>query len=69
MMKIGQEVKARFLTLPTQCGQGKKVLEDIYPIRSGIITYIHPRNRFVCVTTHTGGGDVTETFRLCEVMA
>lgn len=66
-MKIGQKVKARFQTLPAQCERGQKSQEDVYPMRSGIITYIHPQNRFACVTVHTGGGDVTEAFKPWEV--
>lgn len=66
-MKIGQAVKVRFQTLPTQCERGKKSQDDVYPVRSGIITYIHPQNCFVCVTLHTGGGDITEAFKPWEV--
>lgn len=66
-IEIGQEAKARFQTLPALCERGKKSQDDVYPVRSGIITYIHPQNRFACVTTHTGGGDITEAFKPWEV--
>lgn len=67
-MKLGQQVKARFITIPKTVEGRSRSIDDVCPIRSGTVTYIHPQKRFVCVTTHTGGGDVTETFRLCEVM-
>lgn len=63
-MNLGQEVKARFLTIPKD-GTGRK---ETCEIRKGRVTYIHPGGRFVCVTTKILGGDVTEAFQLSEVI-
>lgn len=68
-LKIGQTVKARFITIPQTVEGRSRAFEDICPIRGGTVTYIHPHNRFVCVTTHTGGGDITEAFKPWEVGA
>lgn len=68
-LKIGQTVKARFITIPQTVEGRKRTIDDTCPIRDGVITYIHPQNRFVCVTLHTGGGDITEAFKPWEVSA
>lgn len=67
-MKLGQVVRARFKSIPSQL-EGKHPTKDqTYPIRLGEVVYIHPKGRFVCVRTETAGGAITETFRPCEVM-
>lgn len=67
-MEIGQAVKARFLTLPSPYMDDKKNTRKDFPIRAGVVTFVHPKNRFVCVTTRAGGLDVTEAFSPLEVI-
>lgn len=68
-MTIGQQVKARFQTIPALAEESHPNKDKIYPIRGGEIVYIHPKGRFGTVRTSVAGGEVTETFRPCEVMA
>lgn len=68
-MTIGQTVEARFKTIPNLLKSKSTADEETYPIRTGKIVYIHPKGRFVTVTTKTPGGDVTETFRPGEIRA
>ena len=68
-MTIGQTVNARFKTIPNLLKSKSTADEETYPIRTGKIVYIHPKGRFVTVTTKTLGGDVTENFLPGEVRA
>lgn len=68
-MKIGQTVEAKFKTLPVERAKREQYSAEMCPIRRGWVAWIHPRGRFIAVTTHTKGGDVTETFRRGEVRA
>ena len=68
-MKIGQTVEAKFKTLPVERARSERSSVELCPIRRGWVVWIHPRGRFIAVTTHTLGGDVTETFQRGEVRA
>lgn len=68
-MKIGQTVEAKFKTLPVERAKSERSSVELYPIRRGRVAWIHPRGRFIAVTTHTKGGDVTENFLPGEVRA
>ena len=67
-MTIGQTVSARFKTIPNLLKSKSTADEETYPIRTGEIIYIHPKDRFISVRTETAGGPVVENFRLCEVV-
>lgn len=67
-MKIGQVVRARFQSIPSQLERQHPTYEQLYPFRRGEVVYIHPKGRFVSVRTETAGGPVVEDFRLCEVV-
>lgn len=66
-MTVGQQVRARFRTVPVLVEQGRQSDENLYPFRQGTVVWIHPKGRFIAVQTHTAGGDWTETFRPWEV--
>lgn len=66
-MKIWQTVEAKFKTLPVERAKSEQSSVELCPIRTGRVTWVHPRGRFISVTTTTLGGDVTETFRPGEV--
>ena len=68
-MTIGQAVKARFETIQSLPGNGHPTKDQLYPIRTGEVVFIHPKGRFVTVRTHTKGGDISENFLPSEVMA
>ena len=68
-MKIGQTVDAKFKTLPVERAKSERSSVELCPLRRGQVAWIHPRGRFITVTTRTKGGDVTETFRCGEVRA
>ena len=68
-MKIGQTVEAKFKTLPVEGAEWEWAGVELRPIRRGRVAWIHPRGRFITVTTHTKGGDVTENFLPREVRA
>ncbi len=68
-MTIGQQVQARFKTIPALAEESHPNKDKIYPIRGGEIVYIHPKGRFIVVRTRVAGGEVAEAFRPCEVMA
>lgn len=67
-MEIGQTVKARFKTIPSLLKGKSTADEETYPVRTGTVVYIHPKGRFAAVRIHTPRGDITETFRLDEVI-
>lgn len=67
-MKLGQVVRARFKSIPSQLERKHPTYEQLYPFRRGQVIYIHPKGRFVSVRTETAGGPVVENFRLCEVV-
>ena len=67
-MKLGQVIRARFQSIPSQFEGQHPTKEQTYPIRRGEVVYIHPKGRFISVRTETAGGTITETFRPCEVM-
>ena len=68
-MKIGQTVEAQFKTLPVERAKSEQSSVELCPIRRGRVTWIHPKGRFITVTTKTLGGDVTENFLPEEVRA
>lgn len=68
-MKIGQTVRAKFKTLPVEREKSEQSSVELCPLRRGWVAWVHPRGRFIAVTTHTKGGDVTETFQRGEVRA
>lgn len=67
-MKLGQVVRARFKSIPSQLERQHPTYEQLYPFRRGEVIYIHPKGRFVSVRVETAGGPVVENFRLCEVV-
>lgn len=68
-MKTGQTVEAKFKTLPVERAKSEQSSVELCPMRTGRVTWIHPKGRFIAVTTHTKGGDVTENFLPGEVRA
>ena len=68
-MKIGQTVEARFKTLPVERAKRERSSAEMCPLRRGQVAWVHPRGRFITVTTRTKGGDVTENFLPGEVRA
>lgn len=66
-MTVGQKVRARFITFSTLADEPRPKKDKIYPIRDGVVTYIHPRGRFLLVQAHARGGDIVESFRPDEV--
>lgn len=67
-LELGQAVRARFQTLPSIGEPTRKTKEESCPVRDGTATFVHPQNRFACVTTYTSRGPITECFRPNEVM-
>lgn len=68
-MKIGQTVEAKFKTLPVERAKSEQSSVELCPVRLGRVAWVHPRGRFITVTTRTKGGDVTENFSPGEVRA
>lgn len=68
-MKIGQTVEAKFKTLPVERAKSEQSSVELCPLRRGRVAWIHPRGRFITVTTQTKGGHVTENFLPGEVRA
>lgn len=68
-MKIGQTVRAKFKTLPVERAKSERSSVEMCPMRTGRVTWVHHKGRFITVTTKTLGGDVTETFLPGEVRA
>lgn len=68
-MKIGQTVEAKFKTLPVERARSERSSVELCPIRRGWVAWVHPKGRFITVTTKTLGGDVTENFLPEEVRA
>lgn len=66
-MTVGQKVWARFTTFSALAEHERPKKDELYPIRDGEITYIHPRGRFLLVQTRTPGGNIVESFRPDEV--
>lgn len=66
-MTVGQKVRARFTTFSALAEHERPKKNELYPIRDGVVTYIHPRGRFLLVQTHARGGDIVESFRPDEV--
>ena len=67
-MKLGQVVRARFQSIPSQLERQHPTYEQLYPFLRGEAIYIHPKGRFVSGRAETAGGPVVENFRLCEVV-
>ena len=42
--------------------------EKLYPIRTGVVTYIHPQRRYVTVAIMVNGKEIKESFRPEEVL-
>ena len=68
-MKIGQTVRAKFRTRPVERAKSEQSSVELCPMRAGRVTWVHPKGRFITVTTRTKGGDVTENFLPGEVRA
>lgn len=68
-MKIGQTVEAKFKTLPVERAKSEQSSVELCPVRRGRVEWVHPRGRFITVTTRTKGWDVTENFLPGEVRA
>lgn len=68
-MKIGQAVEAKFKTLPVERAKNEQSSVELCPMRTGRVTWVHPKGRFITVTTKTLGGYVTENFLPGEVRA
>lgn len=43
--------------------------EKLYPLRTGVVTYIHPQRRYVTVAIMVDGKEIKESFRPEEVLA
>lgn len=67
-MKVGDKVRAQFITVPEEF-PGKARGEKMYPIRAGVVTYIHPQRRYVTVAIMVDGKEIKESFRPEEVLA
>lgn len=63
-LRVGQKVLATFLTLSTDPLTDHKTL---HPTRRGVITYVHPQNRYVRVRSEERGGAIYECFKPWEV--
>lgn len=61
-------VRAQFMTVPEEF-PGKARGEKLYPLRTGVVTYIHPQRRYVTVAIMVDGKEIKESFRLEEVLA
>lgn len=61
-------VRAQFITVPEEF-PGKARGEKLYPIRTGVVTYIHPQRRYVTVAIMVDGKEIKESFRPEEVLA
>ncbi len=68
-MKIGDKVKARFLTIPENFPGSGQPFEVMFPIRNATVVYIHPKGRYIVAATEVDGNEVRETFRPGEVLA
>ena len=66
-MTVGQKVRARFTTFSALAEHERPKKDELYPIRDGVVTYIHPRGRFLLVQTRTPSGNIVESFRPDEV--
>lgn len=67
-MKVGDKVRAQFMTVPEEF-PGKARGEKLYPIRTGVVTHIHPQRRYVTVAIMVDGKEIKESFRPEEVLA
>lgn len=47
---------------------GKVRGEKLYPLRTGVVTYIHPQRRYVTVAIMVDGKEIKESFRPEEVL-
>lgn len=63
-MKIGDTIRARFMTLPeTFPGMGASI-DTKYPVRRATVVYVHPKGRYIVAEC----GGVRETFFPEEVV-
>lgn len=46
-MKIGQTVRAKFKTLPVERAKSERSSVELCPMRTGRVTWIHPKGRFI----------------------
>lgn len=61
-LEVGQKVRVRFRTIADLFCEENKNNDKKYQMREGVVTYIHPKGRYVTVATQTRGGTVTESF-------
>ena len=66
-MKVGDKVRAQFMTVPEEF-PGKARGEKLYPIRTGVVTYIHPRRLYVTVAIMVNGKEIKDSFLPEEVL-
>lgn len=62
------KVRAQFMTVPEEF-PGKARGEKLYPLRAGVVTYIHPQRRYVTVAIMVNGKEIKESSRPEEVLA
>lgn len=55
--------------MPVERAKSERSSVELCPMRTGRVTWVHPKGRFITVTTKTLGGDVTENFLPGEVRA
>lgn len=56
------------MTVPEEF-PGKARGEKLYPLRTGVVTYIHPQRRYVTAAIMVDGKEIKESFRPEEVLA
>lgn len=61
-MQVGQRVKARFRSLPNETTGGDNRFEVRYPLRDAVVSYIHPKGRYITLETLSDGNPVKESF-------
>lgn len=57
-MQKGDTIRARFMTLPSECPGFGANDEKRFPVRKGTVVYVHPAGRYIVAEC----GGVRETF-------
>lgn len=65
-MKVGKGASAVYDGAGGVSGKARG--EKLYPIRTGVVTYIHPKRRYVTVAIMGDGKEIKESFRPEEVL-
>lgn len=63
-MQIGDAIRARFMTLPSEYPGSGANDEKRFPVRKGTVVYVHPKGRYIVAEC----GGVRETFFPEEVV-